>query len=140
MRAAVPGLWADRGARPAQFTLVGIGGFGVQTAALWLLIGQAGVPTLAATLLATELAVLHNFAWHVHVTWADRRTSPVSTAARLVRFNLANGGVSLAGAAILMPVLTDACGLHYLAANLVTVLACSVANYVAGDRWVFTRE
>jgi hypothetical protein len=56
---------------------------------------------------------------------------------RLVRFNVANGGVSLVGGAMLMALLVDAIGLHYLAANLVTVLACSVANYLASDRWVF---
>jgi putative flippase GtrA len=126
--------------RPLLFTTVGIIGYGVQTAALWLLIGQAGVPTVVATLVATELAVLHNFAWHVRVTWADRPVGPMATLGRLLRFNAANGGVSLAGGAILMPLLVDEGGLHYLMANLCTVLACSVVNYVAGDRWVFARQ
>jgi putative flippase GtrA len=57
---------------------------------------------------------------------------------RLLRFNLANGGVSLAGGAALMALLVDAFGVHYLVANLVTVVACGVVNYLASDRWVFT--
>lgn len=140
MASPEPGQSVSRGVRPAQFALVGVGGYLVQTAALWLLIGLGGVPTLPATMLATELAVLHNFVWHVRVTWADRPAGPTITAARLLRFNLANGGVSLAGAALLMPILTDVYGLHYLAANLVTVLTCSITNYAAGDGWVFTRQ
>jgi dolichol-phosphate mannosyltransferase len=133
-------LGAGRGARPARYTLVGVLGFIVQTAALWFLIRQAGLSTLAATLLATELAVLHNFAWHVRVTWADRPAGGTGTAARLLKFNVANGGISLAGAAVLMPLLTAVWGVHYLAANLITVLACSTVNYLAGDRWVFAGQ
>ena len=29
-------------------------------------------------------------------------------------------------------------GVHYLLANLITVLTCAGVNYLAGDRWVFT--
>jgi putative flippase GtrA len=123
--------------RPVVFTLVGIVGYAVQTAALWLLAGRAELPVVPATLLATELAVLHNFAWHVRWTWADRPAGPMATVLRLLRFNVANGGVSLLGAAALMPVFVHALGLHYLLANLLTVAACAVVNYLAGDRWVF---
>jgi dolichol-phosphate mannosyltransferase len=125
------------GSRPVVFTLVGIVGYVVQMAALWLLAGRARLPIVPATLVATELAVLHNFAWHARWTWSDRPAGPLETVTRLVRFNLANGAVSLAGAALLMPVLVYALGVHYLLANLLTVLACAVINYVAGDRFVF---
>jgi putative flippase GtrA len=107
-------------------------------AVLWLLIERVGLPVVLATVAATEAAVLHNFVWHLRWTWADRRTGPQAVWRRLVRFNIANGGISLVGGAMLMALLVDAIGLHYLAANLVTVLACSVANYLASDRWVFS--
>jgi len=125
--------------RPFIFTLVGVIGYLVQTVALWLLAGRGQMPILPATLLATELAVLHNFAWHVRWTWADRPAGPAATLARLLRFNVANGGVSLVGGALLMPLLVSVLGVHYLLANLITVLLCSIVNYLAGDRWVFTR-
>jgi putative flippase GtrA len=125
------------GARPMIFTLVGIIGYVVQSAALWALAGRAQMPIVPATLLATELAVLHNFAWHVRWTWADRPAGAAATAARLLRFNLANGGVSLVTGAALMPLLVHTLGLHFLLANLLTVCACAVINYFAGDRWVF---
>jgi putative flippase GtrA len=123
--------------RPVIFTLVGIVGYVVQTAALWLLAGRADVAILPATLLSTELAVLHNFVWHVRWTWADRPAGPLATLGRLLRFNVANGGVSLVGGALLMPLLVTALGVHYLLANLITVLICAIVNYLAGDHWVF---
>lgn len=54
--------------RPLVFGLVGVLGYVVQTAAIWALAGRLGVPIVPATLLATELAVLHNFVWHVRWT------------------------------------------------------------------------
>ena len=123
--------------RPVIFTLVGIVGYAVQTAALWLLAGRADMAILPATLLSTELAVLHNFVWHVRWTWADRPAGLMTTLGRLLRFNVANGGVSLVGGALLMPLLVTSLGVHYLLANLIAVLICAAVNYLAGDRWVF---
>jgi len=125
--------------RPVAFIVVGVAGYVLQTAVLWLLVGRVGLPVVPATLLATETAVLHNFVWHLRWTWADRPTGPAAMVMRLLRFNLANGGVSLAGGAALMALLVNVLGVHYLAANLVTVVACGVVNYLASDRWVFTR-
>jgi putative flippase GtrA len=126
------------GRRPVVFTLVGMLGYLVQSMALWGLVGFARMPVVPATLAATELAVLHNFAWHVRWTWADRPAgTPAVAAARLVRFNVANGGVSLVLGAVLMSTFVQALGMHYLLANLLTVLVSAVANYAAGDRWVF---
>ena len=125
-------------ARVAIFTLVGVMGYGVQTAVLWLLVGRLGMAVVPATLAATEAAVLHNFLWHVAWTWSDRPAGARAAAGRLVRFNLTNGGFSLVGGAAIMALLVDAIGVHYLLANLVAVLAVSVANYLASDRFVFT--
>ena len=126
-------------ARVAIFTLVGVMGYGVQTAVLWLLVGRLGMAVVPATLVATEAAVLHNFAWHLHWTWADRPAGPGAAVARLLRFNVSNGGFSLAGGAAIMALLVHALGVHYLAANLVAVLVIAIANFLASDRFVFTR-
>ena len=126
--------------RVAAFALVGIVGYGVQSLALWLLVGRLGLATVPATLLATEAAVLHNFLWHLRWTWADRPARAKAGVSRLVRFNLSNGGFSLIGGAAIMALLVDALGVHYLLANLAAVLAVSVVNFVASDRVVFTRK
>jgi putative flippase GtrA len=124
--------------RVAAFTLVGIVGYGVQTAVLWLLVGRLGIAVVPATLAATEAAVLHNFLWHLAWTWADRPAGARGVGGRLIRFNLSNGGFSLVGGAAIMALLVDALGVHYLLANLVAVLAVSIANFLASDRFVFT--
>jgi len=124
--------------RVGIFTLVGVIGYGVQTAVLWLLVGRLGMAVVPATLAATEAAVLHNFFWHLAWTWSDRRAGLRAVAGRLVRFNLSNGGFSLVGGAAIMALLVDALGVHYLLANLAAVLAVSVVNFLASDRFVFT--
>jgi putative flippase GtrA len=126
-------------ARIGIFTLVGVIGYGVQTAVLWLLVGRRGWAVVPATLVATEAAVLHNFLWHLRWTWADRPAGARAAAWRLLRFNLSNGGFSLVGGAAIMALLVDALGVHYLLANLAAVLVVSIANFLASDRFVFTR-
>jgi putative flippase GtrA len=127
-------------ARIGIFTLVGILGYGVQTAVLWLLVGRNGMAVVPATLVATEIAVVHNFIWHLGWTWADRPAGARAAAGRFLRFNLSNGGFSLVGGAAIMALLVDALGVHYLAANLAAVLVISLANFLASDRFVFTRD
>ncbi|HJQ70647.1 MAG TPA: GtrA family protein, partial [Blastocatellia bacterium] len=50
--------------RWAKFSAVGATGICVQTVALFLLLHVAGLHYLAATALAVEASVLHNFIWH----------------------------------------------------------------------------
>jgi len=119
---------------------VGVLGIGVQLAALWVLAGWLGWHYLAATVVATETAVLHNFVWHIRWTWADRPASAVETLARLWRFHLTNGLVSLAGNALVMMLLTGVLGIHYLLANMASILACSLANLALSEFWVFRSE
>ena len=124
--------------RVGVFAVVGIIGFGVQTVVLWLLVGRSGMAVVPATLVATEAAVLHNFLWHLRWTWADRPGSVRAAGGRLLRFNLSNGGFSLVGGTAIMALLVDALGVHYLLANLASVLLVSIVNFLASDRFVFT--
>lgn len=133
-----PGTGRSTRSRVAVFTIVGIAGYAVQTVLLWLLVGRLGMAVVPATLVATEAAVLHNFFWHLGWTWADRPAGARAVAGRLVRFNLSNGGFSLVGGAAIMALLVDALGMHYLLANFAAVLAVSIANFLASDRFVFT--
>jgi putative flippase GtrA len=126
--------------RSIVFGVVGVIGIGVQLAALWALVGRLGMPLLAGTLLATEVAVLHNFAWHVHWTWADRPASARETFGRLVRFHVTNGLVSIVGNLLLMTLLTVHLGVHYLLANLISIGVCALVNLVVSNAWVFRHE
>ena len=123
-------------ARFLRFNAVGVAGFAVQ---LLLLAGllRAGLHYLAATAVAVEAAVLHNFLWHERWTWRDRPAAGRARLARLWRFHLVNGLVSLAGNLLLMRLLTGDLGIPPLPANLLAVLACSLINFSGSDRIVF---
>ena len=58
--------------RWCKFNFVGGIGIGVQFAALFLLKGVLHFNYLAATAIAVEAAVVHNFVWHEQFTWVDR--------------------------------------------------------------------
>jgi putative flippase GtrA len=117
--------------------MVGAIGFGVQLLFLALLTTGFGVHYLAATVLAVEAAVVHNFVWHERWTWADRRLSTGGLMIRFAKFNLANGLISLAGNFVIMWFLVGRLGMHYLPANVVAIGGCSVVNFLASDRFVF---
>ncbi len=54
------------------FGAVGSLGVSVQLSMLALLKGFLGVYYLAATVVAVEIAILHNSFWHERWTWGDR--------------------------------------------------------------------
>ncbi len=124
------------GTRVLAFNTVGVIGFAVQVGALWLLVHVGGLGYVAATAVAVETAVLHNFICHWCWTWSDRARGG-GFFARLIRFNVTNGLVSLAVNVVLMALLQNVLGVHYLLANLAGVLCSSAANFILGDRVVF---
>jgi putative flippase GtrA len=96
---------------------------------------------LAATALAVEAAVMHNFVWHERFTWSDRTDSSWRNAARrFIRFNLTTGAVSLLGNLALMRVLVGQGHMNYLLANAIAIVLCSLANFVVSEKWVFAAE
>jgi putative flippase GtrA len=90
-----------------------------------------------STLVATELAVVHNFIWHVRWTWMDRAAMPAQMLGRFVRFNLTNGAVSLAGNASIVALLTDWMNVPYIAANVAGITVCCILNFLLSELFVF---
>jgi putative flippase GtrA len=121
--------------RFAKFSAVGAGGVIVQTVMLGCLLRIAGVHYLVATAAAVEASVLHNFVWHRRWTWADRPRA--RAAISLLKFNATNGAASLIGNLGLMFFLVGSLHLNPLAANLITIAICSLANFALADRFVF---
>ncbi|MGH9596009.1 MAG: GtrA family protein [Edaphobacter sp.] len=119
-----------------KFNLVGAMGMVVQLASLALLSRCVGVHYLFASAAAVELAVLHNFVWHVHFTWRDRRDSS-TLLSQLMRFHLSNGLVSIVGNLVLMRILVHEARVPLLVANGIAILCCSVVNFCLGDSWAF---
>lgn len=129
--------WKTLGRRWLKFHFVGALGIGVQLAALSLLT-RAGVWYLAATALAVEAAVVHNFLWHERMTWRDRATPVLRRLlGRFLRFQMANGLISLVGNLLVMRLLVGALHLPVLWANLGAIAICGLVNFLVSDRLVF---
>ncbi|HEV7220506.1 MAG: GtrA family protein [Terriglobales bacterium] len=123
--------------RPAKFAFVGAMGIIVQLVALhWLAETECGY--LIATIISVEAAVLHNFVWHEKFTWRDRGGfTSARLGARLLRFHLSNGLISIAGNLLLMRIFVGEFGMLLIPANLLSITACCLTNFIASDRWVF---
>ncbi len=119
-------------ARWLKFNAVGAMGMVVQLGSLVVLTRMLPGYPLAASAMAVELAVLHNFAWHVRYTWRDRQGA---WAPQLVRFQMANGLVSVLGNVVLMRALVG--HMPLLAANGIAIAACSVVNFGLSNGWAF---
>jgi putative flippase GtrA len=91
---------------------------------------------LYATAAAVELTLVHNFVWHIHYTWRDRRGGS-ALLAPFVRFHLSNGLVSMLGNLALMPILIREARIPLLISNSIAILCCSIINFCLGDNWAF---
>ena len=87
-----------------------------------------------ATLLAIEAAIVTNHAWHRRWAWRDRAHAP-SWPRTLLRAHLGAGGTSLVVGAGTVGALSGQ--VPPLAAQVLAVALCAVANYWIADRWVF---
>jgi putative flippase GtrA len=126
-----------------KFNLVGALGIGVQLGCLKLLL-LSRMNYLAATALAVEIAVLHNFVWHERFTWYERFTRkhrPGRTRERwlrLLRFHLGNGAVSILGNMGLMWLFVGRLHMkQVLVANAIAIAICSFLNFALGEWFVF---
>jgi putative flippase GtrA len=155
----------SRFARWMKFNFVGGIGMIVQFVALFLLKSALHINYLAATAIAVEIAVLHNFVWHEKFTWAEKmwvdkiwaeklwvdriqvdrgpvdrlQNSHSGPLRRLARFHVANGVVSILGNLALMRAMVGAAHMNYLMANAIAIAVCAVANFAASEWWVFGR-
>src|SRR5271168_4829611 len=122
--------------RWGKFNLVGAMGMVLQLAALALFNRWMAGRYLYASAAAVELTLMHNFVWHLHYTWRDRRDDS-TLLAQAMRFHLSSGLVSMLGNLALMPILVHEAGLPLLVSNGVAILCCSIINFCLGDRWAF---
>ena len=122
--------------RWGKFNLVGAVGMAVQLGVLALINHVAPGHYMVATAAALEITLLHNFVWHLHYTWRDRRCRS-AIAGPLIRFHLSNGLVSMLGNLALMPVLVEGARIPVVLANAIAILCCSIVNFLLGDQWAF---
>jgi putative flippase GtrA len=125
--------------RWATFNVVGLMGMMVQLFTLFMLSAWSHIHYLAATAVAVETAVLHNFMWHERWTWCERTADDgAGTFARLLRFNLTIGALSVGENLLFTELLVRKLEIHYLVANLMVITGCSVLNFLVSDHLVFS--
>ncbi len=124
--------------RCVKFYTVGSLGMIVHLSLLALFVRGLQMHYQLATVLAVEAAVLHNFLWHRRWTWADRPVEGLSAVgARLLRFHLSNGLVSILGNLFFMRLFAGVVGFDPMVASLLSIAPCALANFLVSDRWVF---
>lgn len=118
-----------------KFNAVGVGGAAVQLCALWMLHRFTSLSYVFAIVVAVEIAILHNFAWHEAWTWPGK---PVSERwRRLVRFHASNGLVSILSNVALTYLFKEAAGLPLVAANFAAIVTAALLNFWVAQAWVF---
>jgi len=123
-----------------KFNFVGAIGIAVQMGAFALAEGALGVYYLAATALAVETAVLHNFVWHERFTWKDKpRGSTRDVVVRLLKFHAGNGIVSILGNVALMRLLVGGMHLNRYLAQGLSIGSCALLNFAVSEWFVFRR-
>lgn len=97
--------------------------------------------------LAITLATLNNFTWNRLWTWADRvRTleagEPHPISPRLLAMEFGQYVTASAFGSGLQYVLTLllSSSMDYRLANIIAIIAASVSNFLANDRWTFKRH
>jgi putative flippase GtrA len=119
-----------------RFSMVGLLGIGAQLLAMEMFAGGLRLPTLVASPLAVEFAVLHNFLWHWRWSFAGAE-SGLRFWPAMLRFHLTNGVISLLGTTAMMWLLHEQLRMPRMPANLVSILACWGLNWTAARYFVF---
>ncbi len=129
--------------RLAPFFLSGLAGFVAQVGAVWLLVSLTTVHYAVATVLAVELAIVVNFIFHERWTWRDRTggaggaKDAQGAMGRLLRFNALTGITSILGGVLVTALLVESMGMNAVVANILSVMALGVVNFIGADTLVF---
>jgi putative flippase GtrA len=124
--------------RFSRFSLVGMIGALLQLLLISLLTKYFRIGSIAATLIAVEITILHNFIWHQRFTWSDRDLKSSRQIARLWRFHVGNGLISLAGNTLVVYCLVERLNAPIVPTAIGAIILCSLANFLLADRWVYT--
>jgi putative flippase GtrA len=122
--------------RFGRFLVTGFLGLMCQVAALWLLYARCGLHYVVATILAVEIAIIVNYIFHERWTWRDRMNA-AGTIGRLLRFNALTAVTSITGGVLVTAFFVEALTLNPVIANLFSVAALGLVNFIGADKLVF---
>ncbi|MGH2605475.1 MAG: GtrA family protein, partial [Anaerolineales bacterium] len=117
------------------FLAVGASGIVVNTLLLAAFAESAGIHYLVSAVLATQGSTLWNFALHQALIFRSRPARR-TLLGRLGRYLLVNNAALLPRAPMLAA-LVAWFGVHYLAANLITLVSLALLRFLLADRWIW---
>jgi putative flippase GtrA len=113
-------------------------GTGVNTLCLYLFKGILYIPIIPASLLAIEIAIIHNFIWLRFWAWSDRgEAKRPPFLKQLLLYNVATGIVDLTVNVSILWLLYKFFGIHYLLANIAGMLMGPFIKFWLNDKIVF---
>ncbi len=125
--------------RVFRFQAVGALGVMVQMVSVIACREWLGLSVMMATAAAVELAILHNFVWHLRWTWGaqNRGLRAREIGLRLVRFNAAFGLVSITSNLYFTSLFMRVFDVNYIVGNLLAIASSGLVNFLAGEFFVF---
>jgi dolichol-phosphate mannosyltransferase len=128
----------NHGLRLASFSMVGGVGVVVNNGLLFLLVERGHMNVILAGVLATEAAIINNFVLNDAFTF--RGVNPdKSYVRRFISYNgLTLGGLVLSVATL--GFLHYVLGVHYLVANVLSIVPGMLWNYASNHRWTWSRR
>jgi dolichol-phosphate mannosyltransferase len=125
--------------RALGFAAVGVSGVVINSAALWLMADPAnlGANYLAAAITATQVSTTWSFLLTDAVVYRGPKRHGLSR--RYVTFSAASNVMLLVQVPLLAALVTGF-GLHYMVANLITLLLSFVARFATADRLIYQME
>ena len=125
--------------RGGKYLVVAWVGMLVYTGCLYLFKGVWGIPIIPASILAIEIAIIHNFIWFRHWAWKDRVHRP-SFFKHLIIFNAATGAVDFVGNVSVLWALTTFAGVHYLVANVLGMIVPPFIKFWLNEKFIFREK
>ncbi|WP_186525931.1 GtrA family protein [Leekyejoonella antrihumi] len=133
--ATILGRHSARAATVVGFAAVGASGLLVNSVALWFFVAGLGVGLLWAAVLATEVSTIWNFALTDGLVFRGHKARPWWQ--RFVGFALVNNAVLLLRLPLLYWLIRSL-GVHYIAANVMTLLAAFALRFLVADLYLFS--
>jgi putative flippase GtrA len=124
-----PHNWVQLG----KFLLVGLSGYVVNLAVFTFSLEVFGVHHIAAATIAFGVAVMNNFWWNRHWTFAARGGHAGFQAARFFTVSVVAFLIQVA----LLELLITAAGLPKVAAQAISLLLATPVNFIGNKLWSF---
>jgi len=123
-----------------RYNTIGTMGVGVQLFFLFLLTRLFHIHYMIATLLAVQVAIIHNFFWHQRWTWKESASQgKKESLRRFVKFNSSTGTLSMLGNVGVTAALVQALHLPLMICNILAIGACNIANFLFANTFGFQR-